>query len=49
MNYPLETTYTLYILGLYVILTSLSQVFRAIFKAFEVIEYELLIIILDKL
>ena len=49
MNYPWDTTYAIYIIGLYVILTSLSQVFRAIFRAFEVIEYELLIIILEKL
>jgi len=49
MNYPWDTTYAVYILGLYVILTSFSQVFRAIFKAFEVIEYKLLIIILEKL
>ncbi len=49
MNYPWDITYAIYIIGLYFILTSLSQVFRAIFKAFEVIEYELLIIILEKL
>ena len=49
MNYSWDTTCAIYILGLYIILTSLSQVFRAIFKAFEVIEYESLIIILEKL
>ena len=49
MNYPWDTTCAVYIIGLYVILTSFSQVFRAIFKAFEVIEHELLITILEKL
>lgn len=49
MNYPWDTTYSVYIFGLYVILISFSQIFRSIFKAFEVMEYESLITILDKL
>lgn len=48
MNYPWDTTCAIYILSLYVILTSFSQVFRAIFKAFEIIEYKSLIKILGK-
>jgi len=49
MNYLQDTTYAIYILGLYVILISFSQVFRSIFKASEVMKYESLIIILEKL
>lgn len=43
MHYPSDTTYAIYIFALYYILTSFSQVFRAIFQAFEVMEYESLI------
>ena len=49
MNYSQDTTYEVYLFGLYVILASFSQIFRSIFKAFEVMEYESLITILNKL
>ncbi len=49
MDYPQDTTYAVYIVGLYLILTSFSQVFRSIFMAFEVMEYESLITIFEKL
>lgn len=49
MNYLQDTTYAVYPFGLYVILASFSQIFRSIFKVFEVIKYESLITILNKL
>lgn len=40
VNYPEDTTYAVYFFGAYTILTSFSQIFRSIFKAFEIMEYE---------
>lgn len=48
MDYPEETKFIVYILGLYVLLTSISNIFRAIFNAFERMEYQGLTLVSEK-
>jgi len=35
MNYPRDTTYAVYLFGIYMILTSFALTFRAVFQAYE--------------
>ena len=49
MNYPPDTKIIVYIFGAYLILKSFSQFFRAIFHAFEKMEYNSLLSIIEKI
>lgn len=48
MGYPSETKFAVYIVGVYTIMTSFSQLTRSIFRAFERMEYEALLNILER-
>ncbi len=48
-NYPEETKYLVYLIGIYVILISYARTFRSVFQAFEKLEYEAIIMMLEKL
>lgn len=43
MNYPHDTTMAVYIVAVSLVVTSISQLFKSIFRAFEKMEYEFLI------
>jgi O-antigen/teichoic acid export membrane protein len=43
MDYPPDTTLAVYIVAFSLVLTSISQLFKSIFRAFEKMEYEFLI------
>ncbi len=49
MNYPLETKRLVYIMGIFVMGTSLLDLFNSLFRAFERMEYEALIMFLNRL
>ena len=49
MNYPSDTTTAVYIFGLYVISTSFADIFKATFRAFERMEYQALINIMERI
>lgn len=49
MEYPDETKLAVYIVGIYTILTSFSQLTRSVFRAFEKMEYEALLNIIERL
>lgn len=49
MGYPDETKLAVYIVGIYTIMTSFSQLTRAVFRAFEKMEYEALLNIIERL
>ena len=49
MEYPRDTTYAVYLFGMYMILTSFAQTFRSVFQAFERMEYEAVISIIEKI
>ncbi|MBA7560545.1 hypothetical protein ES708_02171 [subsurface metagenome] len=49
MNYPQDTTYAVYLFGVYTILTSFVLTFRSIFQAFERMEYTAVIMIIEKI
>jgi O-antigen/teichoic acid export membrane protein len=40
MDYPQDTTYAVYLFGVYTILTSFALMFRSIFQAYERMEYD---------
>jgi len=40
MDYPQDTTYAVYLFGIYMILTSFALTFRSIFQAYERMEYD---------
>lgn len=48
MNYPLETKRLVYIMGIFVIGTSFLDLFNSVFRAFEQMEYEALIMFLNR-
>jgi len=48
MHYPRETTIAVYILGAYVILGSVNVLFRSIFRAFERMEYDAMVHIIER-
>ena len=43
LNYPKDTTYAVYIIGLAVVITSFSSIVGSIFRAFEQMQYESII------
>lgn len=48
MHYPPDTTLAVYIAGASVVVTSFNQFFRSIFRAFEKMEYEALVRVVEK-
>lgn len=49
MNYPQDTTRAVYLFGIYTILTSFTLTFSSIFQAFEKMEYNAVISIIEKI
>ncbi|MDD5473288.1 MAG: flippase [Candidatus Methanoperedens sp.] len=49
MDYPRDTKLVVYIVGVYGIMTSFSQLTRSVFRAFEKMEYEALLNIIERL
>lgn len=48
MHYPPDTTLAVYIAGASVVVTSFNQFFRSIFRAFEKMEYEAVVRVVEK-
>lgn len=48
MHYPPDTTLAVYIAGAYVVVTSFNQFFISIFRAFEKMEYETVVRVVEK-
>jgi len=48
MHYPPDTTLAVYIAGAAVVVTSFNQFFRSIFRAFEKMEYEAVVRVIEK-
>lgn len=48
MHYPPDTTLAVYIAGASVVVTSFNQFFRSIFRAFEKMEYEAVVRVIEK-
>jgi O-antigen/teichoic acid export membrane protein len=48
MHYPYDTTLAVYIAGAYVVVTSFNRFFISIFRAFEKMEYEALVRVVEK-
>ena len=49
MDYPQDTTYAVYLFGIYMILTSFAQTFRSVFQAFERMEYDAVVMVIEKI
>ncbi|NQE53924.1 hypothetical protein C5S29_10050 [ANME-1 cluster archaeon GoMg3.2] len=49
MDYPEDTTYAVYLFGIYMILTSFALTFRAIFQAFERMQYDAVVIVIEQI
>jgi O-antigen/teichoic acid export membrane protein len=49
MDYPQDTTYAVYLFGVYMILTSFALAFRSIFQAYEKMEYTAVVMIIEKI
>lgn len=49
MDYPQDTTYAVYLFGIYMILISFAQTFRAIFHAYERMEYDAAVRVIEKI
>lgn len=49
MNYPQDTTYAVYLFGIYMILASFGMTFRSIFQAYEKMEYDAIVVIIEKI
>jgi O-antigen/teichoic acid export membrane protein len=49
MDYPRDTTYAVYLFGIYMILTSFAQTFRSVFQAFERMEYDAVVMVIEKI
>ena len=49
MNYPRDMTYAVYLFGIYAILTSFALTFRVIFRAFERMEYDAAVMVIEKI
>jgi O-antigen/teichoic acid export membrane protein len=49
MDYPRDTTYAVYLFGFYMILTSFALTFRSIFQAFERMEYDAVVMVIEKI
>lgn len=49
LKYPSDTTLAVYIVGIYEIINSYNQFYRSIFRAFEKMEYETLVRVIEKI
>lgn len=49
LDYPPDMTYAVYLFGIYMILTSFGMFFRSIFQAYEKMEYDAIIMIIEKI
>ena len=49
MDYPQDTTYAVYLFGVYTILTSFAQTSMSIFQAYERMEYTAVVMVIDKI
>ena len=49
MDYPRDTTYAVYLFGIYMILTSFALTFRSVFQAFERMEYDAVVMVIVKI
>ena len=49
MDYPQDTTYAVYLFGFYTILTSFALTFRSIFQAYERMEYDAALMVIEKI
>lgn len=49
MGYPQDTTYAVYLFGIYMILTSFALAFKSIFQAYEKMEYTAAVMIIEKI
>ena len=49
MDYPEDTTYAVYLFGVYMILASFALTFRAIFQAYERMEYDAVVIVIEQI
>jgi O-antigen/teichoic acid export membrane protein len=49
MDYPRDTTYAVYFFGIYTILTSFALTFRSIFQAYERMEYDAVVMVIEKI
>ena len=49
IDYPRDTTYAVYLFGVYMILTSFTQMSISIFQAYERMEYTAVVMVIDKI
>jgi len=49
MDYPRDTTYAVYLFGIYTILTSFALTFKSVFQAFERMEYTAVVMVIEKI
>ncbi len=49
MDYPPDTTTAIFILGAYMVLTALANIFRVTFRTYERMEYEVLVHVLSRM
>ena len=49
MDYPRDTTYAVYLFGFYMILSSFALTFRAVFQAYERMEYDAVVMVIEKI
>ncbi|CAD7775958.1 Polysaccharide biosynthesis protein [Candidatus Methanoperedenaceae archaeon GB50] len=49
MDFPQDTTYAVYFFGVYMILTSFALTFRSIFQAYERMEYDAAVMVIEKI
>jgi O-antigen/teichoic acid export membrane protein len=49
MDYPRDTTYAVYLFGVYMILTSFALTFRSVFQAYERMEYDAVVTVIEKI
>jgi O-antigen/teichoic acid export membrane protein len=48
MNYPQDTTHAVYLFGIYMLLTSFTFTFRSIFQAYEKMEYDAAVMVIEQ-
>jgi len=49
MKYPQDTTHAVYLFGIYMLLTSFTFTFRSIFQAYEKMEYDAVVMVIEKI
>ena len=49
MDYPRNTTYAVYLFGIYMILTSFALTFQSVFQAYERMEYTAVVMLIEKI